>query len=387
MKQFEWMDRLKIRGTYGITGKVDFSPYEAQTIYKIVTDNWFKTGLGASLMALGNSALGWEKTHNMDLGLDVDMFKGLFQMNFSYYRKKTVDLVNNVTLPSSTGFTSYKDNIGEVMNKGVEIQLRSTILNTKDWFVAAFANMAHNTNEITKISDSLKEYNKRVQEKYTKYNSEKGDSKYSETYLQYVEGGSLTSIFGVRSLGINPADGKEIYLRPDGTITYDWNAADQVVIGNEEPKLQGTFGFNLRWKQFSLYSTFMYEFGGQRYNSTLVSKVENAHIQSSNVDRRVLTGRWQNPGDCTPYGRLQTNGVVAVTRPTSRFVQDYNVLTLNSLTLGYDFDAAWVKKAHIGLLRVELSGNDLFRAATVRAERGLDYPYSRSFAASVKMSF
>ncbi|MEI3444293.1 MAG: hypothetical protein V8R04_08980 [Bacteroides thetaiotaomicron] len=65
-------------------------------------------------------------------------------MNFSYYRKKTVDLVNSVTLPSSTGFTSYKDNIGEVMNKGVEIQLRSTILNTKDWFVAAFANMAHN---------------------------------------------------------------------------------------------------------------------------------------------------------------------------------------------------------------------------------------------------
>ena len=146
-------------GTYGITGKVDFSPYEAQTIYKVVTDNWFKTGLGASLMALGNNGLGWEKTHNMDLGLDVDMFKGLLQMNFSYYRKKTVDLVNSVTLPSSTGFTSYKDNIGEVMNKGVEIQLRSNILNAKDWFVAVFANMAHNENKITKISDSLKEYN------------------------------------------------------------------------------------------------------------------------------------------------------------------------------------------------------------------------------------
>lgn len=111
MKQFEWMERFKIRGTYGITGKVDFSPYEAQTIYQVITDNWFKTGLGATLMALGNSSLGWEKTHNMDLGLDVDMFKGLLQMNFSYYRKKTVDLVNSVTLPSSTGFTSYKDNI------------------------------------------------------------------------------------------------------------------------------------------------------------------------------------------------------------------------------------------------------------------------------------
>lgn len=389
MKQFEWMDRLKIRGTYGITGKVDFSPYEAQTIYQVITNDWFKTGLGATLMALGNNSLGWEKTHNMDLGLDVDMFKGLLQMNFSYYRKNTVGLVNSVTLPSSTGFTSYKDNIGEVMNKGFEIQLRSTILNTKEWHVAAFANMAHNKNEITKISDSLKEYNKRVQDKYADYNSggNKSNSKYSQTYLQYVEGGSLTSIFGVKSLGINPADGKEIFLRPDGTITYDWNSADQVVIGNAEPTLQGTFGFNLRWKQFSLYSTFMYEFGGQRYNSTLVSKVEGAYIQSSNVDRRVLGGRWQNPGDMTPYGRLQTNGVVSVTRPTSRFIQDYNVLTFNSLTLGYDFDAAWIKKAHIGLLRLELSGNDLFRASTVLAERGLDYPYSRSFAASVKMSF
>ena len=65
----------------------------------------------------------------------------------------------------------------------------------------------------------------------------------------------------------------------------------------------------------------------------------------------------------------------------------FHYFFLRLSALGYDFDAAWVKKAHIGLLRVELSGNDLFRAATVRAERGLDYPYSRSFAASVKMSF
>ena len=197
-------------------------------------------------MALGNNGLGWEKTHNMDLGLDVDMFKGLLQMNFSYYRKKTVDLVNSVTLPSSTGFTSYKENIGEVMNKGVEIKLRSNILNTKYWLVAVFANMAHNENKITKISDSLKEYNKRVQEKYAKYDSGKGDSKYSETYLQYVEGGSLTSIFGVRSLGINPADGKEIYLRPDGKITYNRKTAHQVENRNEEPKHKNTIRYNLR---------------------------------------------------------------------------------------------------------------------------------------------
>lgn len=388
MKKYDWLQRLKVRATYGITGKVNFSPYDAQTIYSILTNEWYKTGIGASIVALGNDNLGWEKTGNFDFGVDFDALDGLIQMTFSTYRKKTVDLVNSVTLPSSTGFTTYKDNIGEVMNKGFEIQLRSTIINRKNLFVALFANMAHNENEILKISDSMRDYNNKVLAKYDKYNSAFNQSKseYAQTYLQYVEGGSLTSIFGVRSLGINPADGREIFVRNDGSVTYEWNAADQVVIGNEEPTAQGTFGLNARWKNFSIYSTFLYEFGGQRYNSTLISKVENASIKGQNVDRRVLTDRWQHPGDRVAYSRLQTD-FITTTRPTSRFIQDYNVLTFNSLTLGYDFDEALLKKAHIGMLRVELSGNDLFRVSTVRAERGLDYPYSRSFAASVKMSF
>ena len=117
----------------------------------------------------------------------------------------------------------------------------------------------------------------------------------------------------------------------------------------------------------------------------MVSKVENARVSSQNVDRRVLTDRWQHVGDRTPYGKLQTD-LIATTRPTSRFLQDYNVLTFNSLTVGYDFNSSVLKKYHLGMLRLELSGNDLFRTSTVRAERGLDYPYSRSFSVSVKMS-
>lgn len=382
-KDIEWLERLKIRTTYGITGKVNFSPYEAQTIYKIINNEWYKTGIGAELMGMGNQNLGWEKTHNWDLGLDMDIFKGLVQMNLSYYRKKTVDLVNNMTIPSSTGFTTYKDNIGEVMNKGVEIQLRSTILNTKDWMVSLFANLAHNKNEILKISNSLKDYNSKVLALYDNY--KRGDESFADTHLQYVEGGSLTSIFAVPSLGINPADGREVFVKRDGSLTYNWNAADQIVVGNEEPKAQGTFGLNLRWKNFTLYSTFMYEFGGQRYNSTLVSRVESASISSENVDRRVWTGRWQNVGDRTPYSKLQAE-MVDTTRPTSRFVQDYNILSFNSLTLGYDFNTSWLKKYHLGMLRLELSGNDLCRTSTVLLERGLDYPYSRSFAISLKMS-
>lgn len=389
MKEKKYIDVLKVRGSYGVTGKVNFSPYEAHTIYKILNDEWYKTGFGATLMALGNRKLGWEKTKTLDVGFDLQLFHGAVQLDFNYYRKKTVDLVNSVTIPSSTGFTTYMDNIGEVMNQGFEIQFKSTLLNRKDWFLAVYANLAHNKNEILKISESLKAYNDQVNSHYDGYDDTKwakADSKYSEVFLQYVEGGSLTSIFGMRSLGINPADGREIYLRKDGSVTYDWSASEQVVLGNTEPKAQGSFGFNMRYKNFTLYTTFLYEFGGQRYNSTLVEKVENARIGSENVDKRVLTDRWQQAGDVARFKKLETE-IIETTRPTSRFVQDYNVLTFNSFTLGYDFDRKLIQKAHLGMLRLEIGANDIFRISSVKAERGLDYPYARTMNVSLKASF
>src|SRR5699024_11135895 len=102
----------------------------------------------------------------------------------------------------------------------------SNLFQNKDWLVAVFANLAHNKNEILKISDSLKDYNNKVLAKYDDYDEayNKADEKYADTHLQYVEGGSLTSIFGVRSLGINPADGREIFIKRDGSLTYDWSS-------------------------------------------------------------------------------------------------------------------------------------------------------------------
>ncbi len=379
---------LKLRATYGVTGKVNFSPYDAQMMYQVINDAWYKTGFGATLIALGNRDLGWEKTRNLDVGVDVDLWQGLFQMNFSYYHKKTVDLVNSVTIPSSTGFTTYTDNVGEVLNKGFEIMLKSTIVNRKNTYVALFANFSHNKNTILKISNSMREYNRQVQAQYDDYNSalNRYKSEYGRVFLQYVEGGSLTSIFGMRSLGINPSDGREVFMRPDGSITYDWNAGDQVILGNTEPKGQGTFGVNARWKNFTLYTTFMYQFGGQQYNSTLLERVENARISSENVDKRVFTDRWQHVGDIAKYKKLESRSI-ETTRPTSRFVQDYNVLSFNSLTLGYEFDQKLLSKAHIGMLRLEIGANDIFRLSSVKQERGLDYPYARTMNFSVKLSF
>ncbi|MEY8593643.1 SusC/RagA family TonB-linked outer membrane protein [Butyricimonas hominis] len=392
MKNLGYVNMLKIRGSYGATGKVNFPAYAARTMYKIQNDKWYRTGIGASLVALGNSGLTWETTNTLDVGFDIQMLDGLIYVNASYYRKKTVDLINDVTIASSTGFTTYVDNIGEIMNKGIDVQVRSDVYKSKDWMVAVFGNLSHNENKLLKISESLKAYNDQVQAQYADYGTgylgaSAGDTKYSKTFTQYVEGGSTTSIWGMKSLGINPSDGEEVLVRRDGSTTYEWEAAEQVILGDTEPKVQGAFGFNVRYKNWSLYTTFLYKLGGQEYNSTLVNKVENARISSENVDKRVFSQRWKQPGDHAKYKKLQTKGVIQTTRPTERFVQDNNVLTLNSLTLGYDFGQKILKKIGFGVLRLELGANELFRVSSVKFERGIDYPYARKMNISLKASF
>lgn len=379
---FPHLDRLKIRGTYGQVGKINFPAYSALTCYDTYIDDWYSTGYGGIIHTLGNKDLKWEKTNTYDVGADFSIFRGALDMKVSYYNKKTVDLVTDVTIPSSSGFLSYTDNLGEVVNRGFEIILKSTLVNRPDFLLSVYGNLSHNKNEILKVSPSLAAYNEKVNEYY---NTNEVDRNYAKTLTKFVSGGSLTSIFGMRSLGIDPANGQEMFLKQDGSITYRWDASEQVIIGNTEPDAQGSFGLNAGYKNFFLYVSCLYEFGGQRYNYTLVDNVENADVYNFNVDKRVMTDRWQNVGDIAPLKDIKDRNIT--TRPTSRFVQDYNVLSLNALTVGYDFKPELIRRMGLSMLRMQFNMKDIARFSSVKQERGLSYPYARTFYLTMNLSF
>lgn len=388
IKDLDIFELLKVRASYGQVGNVNFASYDAKTTYKILSDQWYKTGYGAALYALGNRGLTWETTNTMDVGLELRFLRNLFYIRGSYYVKRTVDCINSVTIPSHSGFNTYMDNIGEVENKGFELDVRSNVFRNKDWNVNLFVNMSHNKNQILKIAESLKAYNDKVDDflNDSKQNSSQGGSK---SYKKYSEGVSQSAIWAMKSLGVDPATGQEIFQNPDGTVTKYWNSANQVVVGDEEPKVRGSFGLNVTWKNFSLYTTFMYECGGQRYNRTLADKVEGVDIMNDNADLRVLTDRWKEPGDLTAFKRIQFTRSTGyeTTKSTSRFVQDYNWLNLNSITFEYDFDTTLVKHLGLSMLRVGIGANELARWSSVKLERGLSYPYSRTMNFSLKASF
>ena len=387
MKTQTLFSQLKIRGSYGQIGKVNFPAYVAKHTYQILPGS-YGTGNGVLLYYMGNENLKWERTNTFDIGADVSLLHDAIVMRFSWYNKKTIDLITDVTLPSSTGFTVYRDNLGEVQNRGIELDIRADVFKNKDWTVTLFGNLAHNKNKILKISESLKAYNERVDKFFAEYGSNMGtlqDSKYSKPFMKYSEGGSLTSIWGMRTLGINPSDGQEIFLKKDGTITSDWNSSDQVIVGDTEPVAQGAFGVNLRYKQFTMYATFKYECGGQLYNSTLVDKVENVNIYNVNADKRVLTDRWKKPGDITMLKSIKDR--YQTTRPTSRFVQDNNTLDFNSFTLAYDFSNKMIAPISLSMLRVQFNMNNIAHISSIRQERGLYYPYARTFSFSLNLGF
>lgn len=386
MKSNELFSMLKFRVSYGLTGKTNFSLYSAKDMYQLQTDSWYPTGYGVFLYQMGNPNLKWERKYTLDYVVEIGLWHDKIYLKASAYDERTIDLITDYTIPSSTGFTSYKENMGKVKNTGVELELRARLYSDRNWLFQLYGSFARNKNTIIEISQAMRDYNKRVEELFSGYNPESSsDSKYAKTYLKYYEGASLTSIYGMKSLGISPTNGKEIYLRRNGDVTDVWSADEWTIIGDTAPKGQGSFGYTLSYKQLSMFASFLYTFGGDAYNNTLVSYVENADIKNDNVDKRVLLDRWQKPGDITTMKDIRDRNVT--TGASSRFVQKNNTLQWSSLTMSYNFRPEQLKKLHLSGLRLSFTMNDLFYWSTIRQERGLDYPYSRSFNLTTNIIF
>ena len=370
----DWLTRLTIRGSIGLTGNQNFDPYVARTTMQFDMDQVYYQALGASFMAFGNKDLEWQRSKKRNIGLDLEILQRRLTLRFDYYDDRTSGLLLPVSVTPSLGFASYTENMGEQSNKGYEFDLNAVVIRNKHFDWAVNFSGTHNKNRIEKISEALRALN----------NTNNADvSRQTQPISMYEEGESLNAIKVVRSLGINPANGKELFLTRKGEITEEWDYRDKIVAGCTDPELEGNIGTNLIWKNFTLNVLFHYSFGGQVYNSTLASRVEGAD-PAANADKRVLEQRWQQPGDHTFYKDIADR---SVSKATSRFVQDYNYLELSNISLSYRFDPRLLKKIGFSALRIGLNSNNLFYASTVKRERGLDYPFARQFTFSLNLNF
>jgi TonB-linked SusC/RagA family outer membrane protein len=367
-KDYTYINRLKLRGSYGITGNQSFSAYQPLATYAYVIGNSYKNWVGANQSTLGNPDLQWQQTDKMDIGIEAGFLNDRIFIQADYYKENTHNLLSSIELPYSNGFADYVENIGELEQRGWELMARVTILRNDRrrlmWSVTG--NIAHNQDKIVQLSEALKAANEKLalQYDYT-----------ANTPNKIIRvGASQNTIYAVPSLGIDPSTGKELFLNRFGEVTYTWAAADRVNVGVSQPKYRGNFSTLFRYEGFTLNASFGYRFGGQIYNETLISKIEEAD-KWLNVDERVFKDRWQKPGDKVAFRGLNEGLPV---NPSSRFVQDERTLICQNVSLTYDITSQTLLR-NLGMKALNLSVNtgELFYLSSVRQERGLDYPFTR----------
>ncbi len=370
------VSHLKLRSSFGQTGSQLGSNSGAYTSYSFITDNKYMNWVGANLTGLGNPDLTWQITRDFNFGLEFGFFSDRLRGTFDVYNKTTCNLLSSMDLPMSTGFTSYMANIGEVNNQGFEVSLSAYLIrNPKkhlNWLVSG--QLVHNKNEITKLSEAIKEQNNAAL------------ATGADIGTLFFEGKPQNAVYGVQSAGIDPSTGQELYIKQDGTKTYVWDASDKVYLGSSEPKFRGNIGTTMIWNKLTLNFSFGYQWGAYTYNTTLLNKVEvtSSTIQSQNVDARVLRDRWFKPGDVTFFKALSNDG----TRATSRFFMKDNNFTMQSVGAQYRFDSKKVREMfHCNSIVMALNLNDIFYLSTIKRERGTAYPYARNIQLSLKLSF
>ena len=246
-----------------------------------------------------------------------------------------------------------------------------------DQRIYQFSVGAANKNILKKISNSLKALNDSTDEEYD-------SSSATSVPVRYEEGQSMSTIWVVKSLGIDPQTGKEVFVKKDGSLTYDWSSSDFIAGGDTRPKVSGNFGINMEYHGFGLNAGFTWRLGGQMYNTTLLDKVENADVHY-NVDRRVFTGRWSEPGQVARFKSITDD---SETKPTSRFVEDYNLLTFSSLNVYYDFrECRFMEKSFLQRMKATFYMNDIATISSVKTERGTSYPFARRLALTLSLMF
>ena len=342
-----WVNMLKVKASYGEQGNDQIGNFLYATRYEIVNTN----GKPAALpYALGNKDITWETQGNFNVGVDFELFNGRLGGTIEYFNRMTYDMLYSFSLPATYGYTSYTDNIGDMRNRGVEVELRTTPIKTKDFEWNINLNFTSYKNKVTYMPEEKKTY------------SVDGFDGYTSGDKFFGEGVSLHTFHLKKYAGINENGESMWYYNAEDAegnaimkTTTDYDSADDYLCGTSLPDAYGGFSTSLTWKGFDLSVDFSYQIGGQVYDGDYASMM-SGNRRGYNIHRDMLNS-W-TPTNRTDLPRMQfgeqyTNG------SSDRFLTDASYLSLNNINFGYTLPKLVTKKAGIESLRVYLAADNI----------------------------
>ena len=364
----DWLTNGQIAFSTGTSGNSSIPNYEHMALVGGGLDYVGDAGVG--LMQPGNDNLSWEKPWTTNLAFHVGLWNRL-NVDLELYYKRTSDMLMQVPLPYSTsGYGYYWDNVGEMVNAGVEVNANYTLVATDEFLWNVNANVSYNHNEITELYGDVEEY------------------ELSGTNTKLVKGHPLGEFYINRYAGVNPINGDALWYDKEGKLTTVLRDEDKVLVGKSyHAPWQGGFGTSLSYKGLSLSAQFSWVADRWMLNNDRYFDESNGRFATYNQSRRLLTDRWKAPGDVKDIPR---HGVY--TEFDSRLLEDASFLRLKNLMLAYQiptnsevFRSARVYVQAQNLLTfTHFSGLDPEGTANIYAAQ---YPMARQYTFGLDLTF
>lgn len=372
-KGLEWLTNAQVAFSTGTSGNSSIPNYDHLAL---ITSSGFDYNgdAGLGLLQKGNEKLSWESTWSTNLALHLGFWNRL-NMDLEFYNKRTTNMLMQVPESySDGGFGARWDNVGTMVNRGVELSANADVIRTPDFTWNVNANVSYNKNELKKLYNGVDEYT------------------LSETGFRLVVGHDTREFYFVRYAGVNPANGDALWYTKDGQITNVYNEGDKVMTGKSAiAPWQGGFGTTLTYKGISLNAQFTWVGDRYMYNNDRFYQESNGLYTAYNQSKKLLYDRWKKPGDVTEIPR---HGVTP--ELDDRFLENASFLRLKNVSLSYSLPQAWMKKTKfLTAARIYAQGQNLL---TFTKFSGLDpestsnvyvaqYPASRQFTFGLDITF
>ena len=370
----EIITNATLRASYGTVGNQDIDWYAARGFYQSGAN--YNDTPGIVPTSISNPDLTWEISNKFDVGFDLSLINRI-HLTFDYYNEKTTDALFQVPLSMTTGLDVVYQNIGSIRNRGVELSLNTSIIQSRDFTWNLYGNLTWNQNRIIKLStDEPIEYDFQIIE----------------------EGRPYRQFYMKEYAGVDSENGKPLwYLNEEGDeTTSDYNAAAKRYLGSAEPKVLGGFGTSINWKGFDFNLDFTYRLGGKVYDSGAPFTGFGMAYRTPLKD--VALDSWTEDNKDAKYPQYIYGDPNNATKDSSRFLYSGNFLRISNITLGYNVPVKYTKKLLIQKLRAYISVDNLYTFTAsdfvgYNPETYSDgviawqYPATRTFIGGIQLTF
>lgn len=353
-----WIDMLKFKISYGLQGNDNLLYMNGYRNYQPYMDQYTLTNnnsdFATTLYYKGNQDITWETSHSFNTGFDFAFWKGKLSGSIEYFSRKTTDMLYFKPVASSMGYSRFPENVGSMINRGVELDLNSNIFDTKDLTWDINFNLTHFKNKVLELAPEL-------------------NGQLIDGSRIYREGESMYQLYLPKYAGVDPETGESLWALTEPnekgettTTSYSEASSHRFMTGDILPKVYGGFGTSLTFKGFDFSIAFAYQLGGRILDYTYQSLMStDAQGSAWHVD---MLNAWTPENKNTNVPRMNVNDIY-VSYSSDRWLTSSNYLSLQNITFGYTLPKNWTRKLQVEGVRLYFVADNV---ALLTARKGLD---------------